>query len=252
MKQRIRRIAFWLCLIVAVAAGGFVIKDQYEVRKEQQRAQELSRAAQAKKEEEPSAPKEETPAVYRSPINFDELRRINSETVGWLVIPNTNIDAPMVQTGDNETYLTKAFSGEYSKNGAIYLDYESTGDFTGKNIIIYGHNRKNGLMFQELTKFKDQEFFEANRSFVIYTPTEEIHLRTIACYEGPADAQKRRTKFETEEAFQQYLDEMTAPCAFRQLPAQTKQVFTLITCDYGGNDYRTYLWAVRDDEAQQP
>lgn len=179
-----------------------------------------------------------------SPIQFDELRKINPDIVGWLKVEGTEIDYPIVQTGNNETYLNTDFEGKKSVAGAIYLDYESEPDFSGRHNIIYGHNMKNGSMFKDIVKYKDEEYFKEHQDITVYTPEREYHLRPMSVLYTEPTGMRRKTKFATEESFQAYVEEMTKGCDFAQIPEKPlEQLWSFITCSYEFSDARTILYA---------
>lgn len=179
---------------------------------------------------------------------FAALKKVNPDFVGWIHIPDTKISYPIVQTDDNEKYLHTGFQGEENAAGSIFLDYESRSDLSGQNNIIYGHNMKNGTMFRDLLLFKDREFFETHRRFTLYTPEREISLKAIACYYGVADADIRRTDFENQEEFEEFVRRVISPCTFAEYPDRPiRAVYTLVTCSYEINDARTYLIAVEEE-----
>ena len=89
------------------------------------------------------------------------LADINNDYKFWLSIDNTKVNYPVVQGDDNKFYLEHNFSKEYSISGTLSVDYRNDIN-KDKNIIIYGHNMRNGTMFNELKKFKDEEFFYNN------------------------------------------------------------------------------------------
>lgn len=91
-------------------------------------------------------------------VDFKSLRKINPDVVGWIHIPDTGIDYPIVQAKDNRTYLHKTFKGKDSYVGAIFLDALCKPDFSSFNSIIYGHNLKNGEMFGHLKKLYDTDY----------------------------------------------------------------------------------------------
>lgn len=111
---------------------------------------ELLKAANADKE----------PGKNRCPVtvDFKSLRKINPDVVGWIHIPDTGIDYPIVQAKENRTYLHKTFKGKDSYVGAIFLDALCKPDFSSFNSIIYGHNLKNGEMFGHLKKLYDTDY----------------------------------------------------------------------------------------------
>ena len=127
-KKRIASVLLLLAVVLAAVAGIKTYVD-YQVRaaaeREYESLAELARETEAPTEISTEAETEETEAPYVSPIQFDELRKINPDIVGWLKVEGTEIDYPIVQTGNNETYLNTDFEGKKSVAGAIYLDYES-------------------------------------------------------------------------------------------------------------------------------
>ena len=128
--------------------------------------------------------------------------------------------------------------------GAIYLDYESEPDFSGRHNIIYGHNMKNGSMFKDIVKYKDEEYFMEHQDITVYTPEREYHLRPMSVLYTEPTGMRRKTKFATEESFQAYVEEMTKGCSFAQIPEKPlEQLWSFITCSYEFNDARTILYA---------
>lgn len=83
-------------------------------------------------------------------IDFAALLSTNPDTVAWIEVPGTNINYPVVQTTNNETYLSRTFDGGTSISGTIFLDADNTADFTNINSILYGHHRYDRTMFADL------------------------------------------------------------------------------------------------------
>jgi len=110
------------------------------------------------------------PGSVETGIDWAALRAINPNVVGWILIPGTSIDYPIVQTTDNATYLRRTFSGEQNPSGAIFMDRRSVPDFSHPNTIIHGHNMRDGSMFAELMQFRDYAFLEAHPIIIIFTP----------------------------------------------------------------------------------
>ena len=235
-----------LALIFMAAGAGMLYSDfQTRNRAEQQYESlaELARETTAP-ETEAETTESETSAAYVSPIDFEKLRKINPDIVGWIRIEGTAIDYPIVQTDNNETYLDTDFEGKKSVAGAIYLDYESEPDFSGRHNIIYGHHMKNGTMFKDIIKYKDEAFFKEHQEILIYTPMREYHLRPLTALYTDASGIRRKTVFETEENFQAYVEGMTKGGKFQQKPEEpVKQLWSFVTCSYEFNDARTILYA---------
>ena len=83
-------------------------------------------------------------------------------SIGWICIPETEINYPVMYSGDNEFYLHRAVDGSYLRVGSIFLDYRCNADFTGKINILYGHNMSDGSMFADVTNFIDSGYFDSH------------------------------------------------------------------------------------------
>lgn len=99
---------------------------------------------------------------------FHKLQQVNPEVLGWINVYGTNIDYPLVQAKDNEKYLNKDSRGEFAATGAIFLEARNESKFEDFNTIIYGHHVENGVMFGDVAKFSDKEFFDQHRYGSIY------------------------------------------------------------------------------------
>ena len=92
-------------------------------------------------------------------IDFAKLKQKNSDAIAWIKVNGTDIDFPVVKGTDNSYYLTHNFDKEKNKAGWIFADYRNKFDGTDKNIIIYGHNMKNGSMFASLKDVIKEEWY---------------------------------------------------------------------------------------------
>lgn len=81
-------------------------------------------------------------------------------SIGWINVPETKINYPVMYSGDNEFYLHRAVDGSYLRVGSIFLDYRCNADFTGKINVLYGHNMSDGSMFADVMKFIDSGYFD--------------------------------------------------------------------------------------------
>lgn len=119
-------------------------------------------------------------------IDHASLKAINSDYKGWLNIPDTNISYPVPQGPDNEFYLHKLFENkQYEYAGSLFIDAYSVKMENQDNLIIYGHNMKNGSMFGTLKNFKTKEYFDSHPYIEFYTPDEKrvyliFSVRTIS------------------------------------------------------------------------
>lgn len=112
--------------------------------------------------------------------DFDELLKINPDTVAWLIVSDTNINHPVVQGKDNFEYLTKGFDGKTYAGGTLFLDCDNKKDFSDRYSIIHGHHMDRGAMFGDLTKFLKKDYFRKHKKGTLLTPTYDYDLKIVA------------------------------------------------------------------------
>ena len=113
-------------------------------------------------------------------IDWDKLKRINKDIVGWIRIADTNIDYPILKSDETLNYMNHSFNGEYNKNGSIFT--LNNNPFQEIETIIYGHNMRSGLMFSELSKYMNEEFLNEHLNFEIYTKNANYKATIFSCY----------------------------------------------------------------------
>ena len=106
-------------------------------------------------------------------LQLEELKKQNDEIVAWLDIPETKINFPVLQAADNDYYMTHTYNKEYSKDGSIFLDKEYKWEPPSSNLMIYGHNNKNGNMFQELLKYQEEKYYKEHPTIRFATVQED-------------------------------------------------------------------------------
>ncbi len=116
----------------------------------------------------------------RIEVDFESLKQMNSDIVGWIYCPNTLINYPIVQGWDNDYYLTHLIDDSWNENGSIFMDYRNAPDFSDYNTLIYGHNMKTGAMFAELMNYKTQSFYEEHPYIYILTPEQNYRMDLFA------------------------------------------------------------------------
>ena len=109
-------------------------------------------------------------------LNSDILKD-NPETIGWLIVPGTKINYPVVQHSDNNYYLNHDFKHNYNSAGWIFMDYQNKLD--DQNIIIYGHHRHDDSMFGSIDLLFDKEFYKNNANEIIFVTEKELLTYTI-------------------------------------------------------------------------
>ena len=185
---------------------------------------------------------ETAPAELQWPqVDFDALAEVNSDIVGWLYIPGTVINYPVVQGADNEYYLKHLFDGKYNSSGCIYLDCGAEGDFTSMNSVLHGHHMKNGSMFAGICKYKDQSYFDEHPTAMLLTPDGNYLVEFFSGYvcEVTADA----WDYDFDEV---WLDKRIRSSYFDAdvIPTTEDHILTLSTCCYDFKDARFVLHGI--------
>lgn len=163
-------------------------------------------------------------------MNFEELKKINSDIVGWIVIPDTNIDYPIVKGSDNQYYLTHTYENQKNFMGAIFMDYRQ--DFLMPNVFIYGHNSMNGFMFHDLERYKERQFYDSHSTVYLYRE-DGLHEMTVVSFFQVKDNDKVFTLYQDFDfAFEEYLERCKRNSYFPSVMRKNESIITLVTCSY--------------------
>jgi len=167
-----------------------------------------------------------------NPVDFAGLKNQNEDVVGWLKIDGIKLSYPIMQSVDNEYYLNHTFQKNTHFAGSIFMDCENSPDFSDYNIILYGHNMKNGSMFGSLKKYQSKEFFAQNPFFWIYTPEKIYKYKVFSCREVSIHSGSYQIQFEDRKDFSSYIyDAAKASFVKHDIPSYEKDaIVTLSTC----------------------
>ena len=119
--------------------------------------------------------------TMRYSVDFDSLRAINGDVVGWLLQEGTEINFPIVQGEDNEYYLNHLYTGAVNRTGAVFADANNSPYFSDMCTYLYGHNRKNGSMFASIPNYMDHDYYEEHPTLTLITPYEDYIAEVFAC-----------------------------------------------------------------------
>lgn len=115
---------------------------------------------------------------------YKTLYNKNKSLIGWIKIADTDIDYPVMQTGNNEYYLTHNYNQEYDRNGSIFLDAQCNVIDRNTNLIIYGHHMKSGRMFGQLQKYSSEDFYKKHKVIQFDTIYEEGTYEVMYVFRG--------------------------------------------------------------------
>lgn len=181
-------------------------------------------------------------------VNFDKLKKRNGDTSGWIFVNNTQVNYPIVQTTDNEYYLTHDFDKNHNAAGWIFADFRADMvNFSKKNTVIYGHGRTDQVMFGSLDKTLDASWYKNknNQIIKISTPTRDTLWQIVSIYVIKQESYYLSVNFENDKSYQKWIDTMLkrSKYDFKYKPTKNDKFLTLSTCyDWNGN--RTVVQAV--------
>ncbi len=165
-------------------------------------------------------------------VNWDAMKAVNSEIVGWIWMHDTSINFPLLQSGDNTKYLKTTYNGSYSTLGSIFLDYRVNRDFTSRNTVIYGHNGNYNVKFGVLINLKKLSYYKTHPDFYILTEAGIKHYQIFSAYITDAYSDSYQIYFSGDDMYQQFLDKITAQSAVDTgiKPTASDLIVTLSTC----------------------
>lgn len=140
-------------------------------------------------------------------VNFDNLKKINSDVVGWIKVNGTYINYPFVQSKDNKYYLTHSFNKSYNNAGWVFLDYRNN-NINNRNTIIYAHGRTDKTMFGTLRKVLNNGWINNANNYVIKISAEKENSlwQIFSIYHIPTTNDYLQTEFKDEREYQRFLN----------------------------------------------
>ena len=180
---------------------------------------------------------------YVNSANEEELKSINSDYKMWIQIENTNIN---VQGSDNDYYLKHNFRKESNISGTVFV--ESANDIDNdKNIILYGHNMRNGTMFNNITNYKEESFFNEDNKINIIMNNTLYEYEVFSVYVKNVSEVNLAIGFANEDEFINYAYNEAEESLYKKDVdfSAEDNLITLVTCSYEFTDARTIVVARR-------
>lgn len=245
MREKIRIILCCIFLAIAIYAAYNIIKIQSEYKKSVDAYKKLDNYTIEQTTSETSGESEEEP-VKEKPypdVDFAGLKSVNSDVIGWIYVPDTEINYPIVHTSDNDYYLDHLVDRTQNPAGAIFLDTRNPSDFSDLHSIIYGHHMKNGSMFAALKGYKKQDFFDGHKTGYLITQDAAYSIDFFAGHVANVEENAWQLDFDNAEDFSNWIKSLKDISAFKSdiEPQYGDRIFTLSTCSYEFDDARFVL-----------
>lgn len=247
MKKLVPIIIVILAVILCLSCF-MIMKDKSESKAEKDAFDQLTQIVEIDEAEQ----KDTEPDVLKK-RDLTPLVEENPDCVGWIYIEGTEVDYPVMHTPNApQKYLRLSYEGESSTAGVPFL--QETCSVEGDNLIVYGHNMRNGSMFQNLHKFEDEAFFKKHKEVYVYTPKKTYTYTIFAAYKFDDRHLLKTFNFKNKKKFENYLRnvknirDMGSHVRKDQEVTSNDKIITLSTCVGGQPNNRYLVQAVLTDE----
>ncbi|MBR1416510.1 MAG: class B sortase [Bacilli bacterium] len=261
-KQLISSTLILCAFMVLVIASGSTIyvilnnkESEKNVQEISQRIEEKIAADNAEEEKKMEIPEviEDNNYIPAVPLEnqmipkMRSLLDLNDETVGWLKVPGTNIDYPIVKTNNNDYYLDHNYDKKKDYNGWVYMNYLNNSKDLDKNTILFAHNRYySGVMFGTLSNVAKENWYSEAKNISIYYNTmyEEMEWEVFSIYRIKVTDDYLQTSFSNDNEFLEFVSMLKERSIFQSDTPITSEdkILTLSTCVE--NDKRLVVHAV--------
>ena len=182
--------------------------------------------------------------------DWKKLQESNPDIIGWIYVPDTVINYPIVQSKDNSYYLNHSSLKDVNTIGAIFLDFNASSDLSDFHSIIYGHSVINSsAMFSQIKEFCDEDFFKEHPYLYLLTPEQNYRCDIVALTKTTSESFLYQIGFSGAEDQEAFLKRMMSEASLSRETddlSADDSIVTLSTCDiaYGlDSDKRILLHA---------
>ena len=184
-------------------------------------------------------------------IDLEALREVNEDVIGWIRIPDTKIDYPLLQWTDNQFYLTHTWKQVGNGSGSIFMECNNKSDFSDFNTIIYGHNMRNKSMFGSLQDYRNPKHVESHPYIYIVNDTGILRYDIFAMHRAGIDSIMYGLKIDSEQKKTEFI---RFAKDYSQIdtdiePTPEDKILTLSTCSGAGYGTRWIVQGVWNADA---
>ena len=181
-----------------------------------------------------------------SSVDFNDLLKQNSDTVAWIIVKNTNVNYPVVQTTNNDYYLHHSFNRKSNGAGWVFADFRDNFNNFNQNMVIYAHGRKDKVMFGSLTNTLKSSWYKNTDNQIIQLSTLKYNTmwQIFSIYKVEAESYYITTDFGTKESYATFIKKMKDRSIYDfGIDVTTDdKILTLSTC-YNDNGIRLVVQA---------
>ena len=257
MHKKVAVLFLILCIVTFVVASGVLVNYYWSISKSEKTVEKLERIVGETTVFTTNASGELVIPTNTEPAETIPVEELyaglvseNPDFVGWITIPGTNIDYPVVQTpNDEQYYLRRDFYGDSSRAGTLFCSADSDVYTPSMNIVIYGHHMKAGTMFAQLDGYRDESFYKEHRYIQFNTLKQYGVYEVVAAFETDLNAGSYpyyNFINGTEEEYEEFISNIKSLTPYDTCDTMYGDEFiTLSTCSYHTSNARYVVVAKR-------
>ncbi len=237
LKKILEAIIIFICISMMIFSGIRILDWLKENKQNKDIIQDISNTVSID---------ENLDNKYKYDIDFESLKQKNNDIIAWLKVNGTEIEYPVVKTTNNDYYMNHSLDKSYNSAGWIFIDYRNKLDGEDKNMVIYGHNRRDGSIFGTLKNILTEEWYNNEENYLIpfITENDKSDYQVFSVYRIEKEDYYITTDFKDNEEYEKFLDTIKSRSIkdFGVEVTSQDQIITLSTCA-DNNKYRVVLHA---------
>lgn len=250
--SKIRKFIILILVLVIIGAVGYLGIEGYKLYKQKVKYDDLAKFLMSnttnnneQRVEIENVINEPQIVVTDRMEKVKELNKNNSDIVGWIEIPNTTVNYPVLKGKDNSYYLNHDYEKKFSNLGSIFLDKDVDIEKPSTNLLMYGHRNKSNMMFEQVYKYRSEAFYKEHPNIRVTTLNSDSEYTIIGAmyaksYEFNEDLDGSAFKFynfieaNNEEEFDNYINNIKNNSVYNidETARYGDKLITLCTCEY--------------------
>lgn len=248
--KKIKTVISVFCMLLIIIPAGLILWRLWQYHIEDNTQKKVAEMIAEYTITEPSWNEENQMSIgMENFVDIKGLKEVNPDVEGYIKVDGTHMAYPVMKSKENDKYLRRDFYGKRSISGCIYMDnacYDG-----GTNLILYGHNMRNGTMFGEMKNYLDESFFNEHKKVLYITEDKITEYEICAVFSGSASDQELVQVLVpyTEDEFHDLVFYMKEHGKIMtEEPQWGDELITLATCEYSNKNGRLFVTGIKKKE----
>lgn len=227
-----RKVVVFVLLLVSVIFLGLAVKEELPYIQAQHKNGEIRNLySDIPDDSKDLSDAEEVEGYENREIDFTALQTINPDIIGWIYVPDTPIDYPILQNPYDNYYLSHDAEGSYSEIGSVFMQAAGSRSFTAEHNILYAHNLIDDQMFGALPVYANQGVRDSQPYIYVYLPNRTLQCEIYSAYECADGSETYRITYADSGDFAEWINMTVSASNYTSItPKQTDKILTLSTC----------------------